>query len=267
MKQDLIEVIGGLPCTAGVYFFYDDKEELIYIGKSINIKKRVQQHFAGKDRKSLKIQLFTKKIACEPMGSELIALLYESDLIKKHQPIYNRSQRRTIYQYGLYRTDINGYKGLTINKIDIDKEEITSFSTLREAKEALFRITETYFLCQKVNSLYKTNGSCFQYQIKECFGACVQDEPVEKYNARVDSFLSKVTFEKFTKLFEVSGRNESEKGLVYIENGVYKGFGFCSFDTKENKLFNFIETRQNNKDVRRILIRHLIKKDHSQGNL
>lgn len=258
MKQDIMEMIRSLPCSAGVYFFYDERDELIYVGKSVHIKKRVQQHFSGKDRKSLKIQLFTKRIACEPMGSELIALLYESDLIKKHQPIYNRSQRRTIYQYGLYLNEINGYKGLVIEKIQSGKEEITSFSTLREAKSALFRITKHYHLCQKINGLYKSNRSCFQYQIKECNGACLDKEPIETYNERVDTFLTKVTFEKFTKLFVVSGRTDDEKGLVYIEKGVYKGFGFCSKETANEQRLSYIKNYQDNKDIRRILIRYLV---------
>ena len=146
------EVIAGLPSAAGVYFFYVEHERLIYVGKSINIRKRVQQHFTGKERKSVKIQLFTKRIAFEVMGSELISLLYESDLIKKHQPIYNRSQRRVVYQYGLYLKEINGYKALVIDKITTGKEEITSFSTLKEAKTALFHITEN------INSIRKSTG-------------------------------------------------------------------------------------------------------------
>jgi len=252
------EVIAGLPCDAGVYFFYDEHERLIYVGKSINIRKRVQQHFTGKDRKSVKIQLFTKRIACEVMGSELIALLYESDLIKKHQPIYNRSQRRVVYQYGLYLKEINGYKALVIDKITIEKEEITSFSTLKEAKTALFHITEKHQLCQKINGLYKSSSSCFQYQIKECNGACISKESTVDYNLRVDEFLSKITIKKFNRLFEVPGRTKDETGLVYIENGVYKGFGFCSNTTKADLKLTFIQPFQDNKDVRRILIRHLI---------
>jgi len=258
MKCDLNETINCLPCSAGVYFFYDERDELIYIGKSINIKKRVQQHFSGKDRKSLKIQLFTKRIASEVMGSELISLLYESDLIKKHQPLYNRSQRRTVYQYGLYQEDINGYKGLIIEKIQSDKEEITSFTSLREAKSALFRITESYRLCQKINRLYKSSSSCFQYQLKKCNGACLGKEPKKTYNSRVDAFLNRTTFEKFTKLFEVAGRTDDERGIVYIENGVYKGFGFCSKETANEQRLSYIKSYQDNKDVRRILIRYLI---------
>lgn len=258
MKYGLIETINCLPCNAGVYFFYDERDELIYIGKSANIKKRVQQHFSGKDLKSLKIQLFTKRIACEVMGSELIALLYESELIKKHPPIYNRSQRRTVYQYGLYKQDVNGYKGLIIEKVQSDKKEITSFSTLKEAKTALFHITEKHQLCQKINGLYKSSSSCFQYQIKECNGACISKKSTVDYNLRVDEFFSKITIKKFTRLFEVPGRTKDEIGLVYIENGVYKGFGFCLNTTKSESKLTFIQPFQDNKDVRRILIRHLI---------
>lgn len=254
----IVTEINKLPTVTGVYFFYDAKDVLLYIGKSVNIKKRVQQHFSGKDRKSIKIQLFAKRIEYEAMGSELIALLHESDLIKKHQPLYNRSQRRAIYQYGLYQDIQNGYKSLQIEKINPLKEEITSFTNLHQAKHALFEITENYRLCQKINGLYKSATSCFQYQIKECDGACLELESTTSYNQRVDEFLNKITFEKFTRLFEVAGRNEKEKGLVYIENGVYKGFGFCPIKTKPSRFLDYIEMKTDNKDVRRILIRYLI---------
>ena len=247
----------ALPNSPGVYFFYDQKDNLVYVGKSIDIRKRVQQHFSGKDRKSLRIQINVRRVAFEVMGSELISLLYESDLIKHHLPVYNRSQRRTIYQYGLYQVPVNGYNGLRLDKITLDREAITSFSTLREAKESLFRITEKYKLCQKINGLYKTTGPCFQYQIRACNGACLGKEATSDYNQRVSEFIKSITIGSYTRLFEVQGRNKEELGLVYIENGVYKGFGFCAKTVKENKL-EYIVSRQDNKDVRRILIRHLI---------
>lgn len=256
--KDITPEINQLPCEPGVYFFYDYTDRLVYVGKSINIRSRVKQHFSGKDRKSLKIQQTVKRIDHEVMGSELIALLYESELIKTHQPLYNRAQRRSIYQYGLYLTDVNGYKALRIAKTEPEKEEITSFSSVREAKEVLHRITEKYGLCQKINGLYKTSSYCFGFHIKVCNGACMAQEPAELYNARVDAFLNKSSFEKFTRLFEVAGRTGDEKGLVYIENGVYKGFGFCPADTPQKRLLSFISARQDNRDVRRILMRYLV---------
>ena len=246
-----------LPNSPGVYFFYDQKDNLVYVGKSIEIRKRVQQHFSGRDRKSGKIQMNVKRVTYEVMGSELIALLYESELIKLHKPFYNRAQRRTIYQYGLYQKEIDGYLALSIERISSNQEAITLFSSIREAKESLFRITEKYRLCQKINGLYKTSGRCFQYQIRACKGACLKMELSSDYNARVETFINANTIERFTRLFEVDGRVDDEIGLVYIENGVYMGFGFCPKSAIGNKM-DFILPRQDNKDVRRILIRHLI---------
>lgn len=254
-KKKMNEIISNLPNKSGVYFFYDENDNLIYVGKSVNIKKRVLQHFSGKDRKSIKIQTFTKRIEYELTGSELIALLHESELIKKHQPIYNRAQRKSIFQYGLYVDVFDGYKCLSIEKINENKKEITSFTTLKEAKDVLFRITEKYQLCQKINGLYKTNSSCFQYQIKSCLGACISKENLEHYNKRVDLFLSKNVIKKFSKFIELEGRNENEKGIVYIQNGVYKGFGYFNKSQKSN--FE-IENKLDTKDARRILIRYLI---------
>lgn len=256
--------ISDLPCLPGVYYFYDKEDRLIYIGKSIDIRKRVKQHFSGKDRKSIKIQHFTKRIHCEITGSELIALLYESDLIKKHKPIYNRAQRRTLYQYGLYINWINGYKGLNIQKINQDKEELTTFTSLAEGKDALYKITENYKLCQKINGLYKSSTSCFQYQIHTCHGACINEEPAELYNQRVDNFIFDYYPKMDTKLCKLPGRRESEIGIVYIENGVYKGFGFCPIDTPKKKLIEYISYKEDNRDIRRILKRYLVReKIHS----
>jgi len=254
-----ITEVDKLPNLAGVYFFYDEQDQLRYIGKSNHIRKRVQQHLGGKDRKSLKIQQFISAIAFEPMGNELIALLHESDLIKKYQPIYNRSQRRTLFNYGLYVEDIDGYLGLRIQKIQPDEEEIMSFSSMDEAKEALYRLTERHHLCQKINGIYKTKSSCFQYQIKQCYGACIQAEEIESYNTRVELLLRPFRNNQKTQILELPGRNEEEKGLVYIENGTYKGFGFCAKPIKGKKRLLYIEAKIANRDTKRIVLRYLVQ--------
>lgn len=253
----ITQQIRELPHAAGVYFFYDARDRLIYIGKSIHIRSRVKQHFSGKDRKSLNMQRSVKRIHFELTGSELIALLYESDLIKQHQPLYNRAQRRTFFQYGLYLENAGAYKALRIGKLDPEKEEITSFSALHAAKDSLYKITEKYRLCQKINGLYKSTSYCFQYHIKACYGACMGKEQATLYNQRVDAFLNATTLKHYTRLFELDGRTKDEKGLVYIENGVYRGFGFCPRHTPEQQLLRHITTRGDNKDVRRILKRYI----------
>ncbi|WP_313095760.1 nucleotide excision repair endonuclease, partial [Empedobacter sp.] len=71
----------------GVYYLYNDKQDIIYIGKSIDIRKRLIQHFKSLDKKEIKLQHFTHSIQFENTGNELIALLRESELIKQNLPI------------------------------------------------------------------------------------------------------------------------------------------------------------------------------------
>lgn len=259
MLLDITNQIANLPQAAGVYFFYDASDTIVYIGKSINIKKRVQQHFSSKDRKSEKIQRTTHRIAFECTGSELIALLHETELIKQEKPLFNRQGRKAIFTYGLYCIDIDGYTGLQITKVNATQDApITGFVSKARAKEALFRITDTYQLCQKLNDLYPTSHACFGYQINTCLGACIQKEPTESYNERVQQFIDKNSLKQFSKTIQLPGRTPKEKGIVHIENGVYKGFGFFPKYVKTEKQLDYIQHKSDNRDARRILIRYIL---------
>jgi len=82
------EKISLLPQTTGVYFFYD-KEGLLYIGKAINIQKRVKNHFQSP---SAQDEFFADKvwrIGFLETDSEIEALILEAKLIKEKQPKYN----------------------------------------------------------------------------------------------------------------------------------------------------------------------------------
>jgi excinuclease UvrABC nuclease subunit len=101
-KEQIAGLLEGVPSAVGVYYIYDKHDALIYVGKSIDIRNRLLQHFRSTDFKERKIQGAACRVGFELTGHELLALLYESDLIKKHQPYYNRAQRRTYYGFGLY---------------------------------------------------------------------------------------------------------------------------------------------------------------------
>lgn len=87
-------VIKNLPEEPGVYYFYDHNGEVIYIGKSKNLRNRVFSHFSNeKSDRTLKMIDEIHHISYELTGSELIALLLESDEIKTQKPKFNRRQR------------------------------------------------------------------------------------------------------------------------------------------------------------------------------
>ena len=263
IAPQLLDIISSLPSTTGVYYIHNEKSNLIYIGKSRNIKKRINQHFTGTSAKCKKIQAQVFTVTYEETGSELIALLKESQEIKITKPILNRAQRKSIFQYALYvEKDEKGYLNLKIQKADGRKREITSFASLQEAKNALFRITSHYKLCQKLTGLYDTKTNCFQYSIKECDGACISQVSPEIYNARVQEFIEKNTFENQNMILIDKGRNISERSAVLIENGIYKGYAFYDLNYQINTieiLRNIIIPMQNNRDTKNIIQAHIRK--------
>ncbi|WP_286591608.1 GIY-YIG nuclease family protein [Sphingobacterium sp. N143] len=259
-KEEMIEMLEGVPSAVGVYYIYDSNGMLIYVGKSIDIRKRLLQHFRSSDFKERKIQRAASKVTFELTGHELLALLHESDLIKKHQPLYNRAQRRTHYGFGLYlHLNPQGYQVLKIESLDPEREELMLFSSYQEGKEQLFRITEEYQLCQKINGLHNSKKSCFQYMLKACKGACIAVESPEDYNLRVNAFAVSSELPTGEIFLEFLGRTPEEKGLVYLQDGRYLGFGYCAKQIRsKKKKREAIVSKMDNRDVRRILKRHFM---------
>jgi DNA polymerase-3 subunit epsilon len=97
-----LDHLHALPEAAGVYYFHDDTGKVIYVGKSIHIKKRVIQHFAEISNKAGKMQQRVHDITYTLTGSELIAQLLENSEIKKLQPDINRAQRRKSFPFAIY---------------------------------------------------------------------------------------------------------------------------------------------------------------------
>jgi DNA polymerase-3 subunit epsilon len=263
MSPKLLDIVENLPTKTGIYYIHNEKGDLIYIGKSKNIKKRVNQHFTGTTNKCKKIQLEVYAVTFEETGSELIALLKESEEIKINKPIYNRAQRKTIFQWALYaQKDVNGYLALQLQKADGRKKEITSFTSIQEGKNALFKITDQFNLCQKINGLYVTQNACFKYKIKECDGACNGEISPEVYNERVQEFIESNLFENENMIVIDRGRNLQERSAVLIEGGIYKGYCFYDLNyqiTNIEVLKNIIVSMQNNRDTRNIIQGYLRK--------
>jgi DNA polymerase-3 subunit epsilon len=263
LSPKLLDIVESLPSKTGIYYIHNEKGDLIYIGKSRNIKKRINQHFTGTTGKCKKIQREVFAVTYEVTGSELIALLKETEEIKINTPIYNRAQRKSIFQWALYsEKDEKGYVTLKFQKADGRKKEITSFTSSQEAKTALLKITEKYCLCQKLNGLYETENACFQYKIKECNGACMAKETAQVYNERVLEFIQEMKFENDNMVIVDRGRTVDERSAVLIENGVYKGYCFFDLNYQVNNieiLKNIIIPMQNNRDTRTIIQGYLRK--------
>ena len=250
----LRDIVENLPSKTGVYYIHREDGNIIFIGKSRNIKKRVNQHFTGITKSAKKIQNEVFTVTYEETGSDLIASLKESQEIKTNKPIYNRMSPKSNFSWAIYiEKDADGYLNLKLEKADGRKKEIKSFASQQEGKDALFRITAQYNLCQKLTGLYTTKTHCFQHTINECDGACVGKIPATIYNERVQAFIDKNSLDNKTLAILDKGRTVSERSVVFIEDGVYKGYAYYDLNYQINNiaiLRNIITPMQSNRDTR-----------------
>ena len=257
------KIIDGLPEVTGVYYFIDAQGEIIYVGKSLNIHDRILSHLSNNNTKrAMEMRDRVVDIKWEPTGSELIALLLESDEIKRRKPVFNRSQRRTTFQFGLFSmTDLNGYKWLQTKRINGTDAPLTSYTTQKEASAHLQFLVDEYHLCQKLCSLYPSNGPCFYHQISRCFGACIGKEPPEEYNQRVDVALERYIYRENNFFVIDKGRTDEESAVVKVFNGSYQGFGYISNDSANDPelLSDCIKPYADNKDIQVIIKGYLRK--------
>ncbi len=263
VDSKLLRIIEDTPSVTGVYYMHKENGKIIYIGKSKNIKKRLTQHFTNDNRKSKQLQKEVVRVTYENTGSELLALLKENEEIKINKPRYNRALRKTIFSQALYQTvDKNGYFVLKIGKADGRKKAITTFSNIQQGKHFVNRIMDKYDLCQKLTGEHTGNGNCFNYTIKKCHGACIQEEEPETYNARVQELIDRYTFENQNIAIIDRGRNIDENSVVLIEEGQFKGFGFFNLNHQIQHieiLRTIITPMSHNRDAKHIIQNYLRK--------
>ncbi|MEM9920330.1 MAG: exonuclease domain-containing protein [Bacteroidota bacterium] len=266
-----IEKLHQLPEECGVYYFYDINKELIYIGKSINIKHRVMQHFTNKNSKGTKINQSVHDISYEITGSELVALLQESHEIKQHHPRINRAQRQRNFNWVmLYYTNKEGYLCLEIKRMGPKKQRemaiVYAFPSQLSAKSALNRLVEEYQLCQCLCNIDHTGTPCFSYHIHKCKGACVEVESAEAYNARVHKAIERVGLD-FDESFIIldEGRSKEEKAVILVEEGRYRGFGYIDTEGVQGgieELKEAVKRYAHNPETVRIIRHYLINKSN-----
>lgn len=254
-----VEDIQNLPEECGTYYFFDDQKQLLYIGKSKDIRHRVLSHLGNtSSKRAMEMKQRIHTISYELTGSELIALLKESHEIKEQKPRYNRAQRRTSTNWGLYtRKDEYGYMTFALKKISETADDpLTCFNNKKEARETLTRMVGKHWLCQKLSGLYQTDGACFHHSIRQCNGACIQSEAVSAYNKRAESLLDGLTMDRGNVLIIDQGREPDERSLVRIEKGIYMGYGYLSVSDAYlgiDEMLDCIRPSLDNRDVRQIL--------------
>ncbi|MDT0677539.1 exonuclease domain-containing protein [Autumnicola musiva] len=235
------EQINDLPEDPGIYLFKDRQHKIIYAGKAKNIKKRVLSHFYDKKSKEYHLGQETSYIDFETTGSELIALLLESDYIRKHYPKHNRAQKKPTRTYQIINyINQRGIIQLALGQTSKIEDSVYTFYSRARAQEMLEKLCEDFNLCPKYCTLQSNVKSCSHYRIKNCKGICTGVEAVDDYNKKVKKAILSLSTEKETYIIKERGREPGEQSFVLIKGGRYQGYGFvepdaqiCSFEEYE----------------------------------
>lgn len=215
-----------IPDTPGVYIFLDKDGFPLYIGKSIHLRTRVMDHLYNDTsyNKDFQINQQMTDIKIIPTAGEIGALLRESALIKKYQPIYNRMLRRNGSMVKLRRKyDENGYSRVeTARESSMDTNEFSEvlgvYGNEIMVKTMLQGYAKKHGLCSKLLGTENGKGSCFAYQLGQCNGACVGKVSAEEYNELFDKVfgitkLASWPFEKPIVITEKTG--DLEERLLF----------------------------------------------------
>jgi DNA polymerase III subunit epsilon len=222
-----------LPAKPGVYYFHNARGQVIYVGKAINIKKRIAGHFTGDAREwsRSKIRNEIHRISFELTGNELIALILESQEIRRLWPKYNQAQKQKIEEWGVYNyEDRNGFVRFSVNQVTRGSHPLVRLSTKGDAWNFLWEKVREFELCPKLCGLQVAKGLCFNYQTGECKGACLCLETVNNYNDRATRAMDSFRTKGSSAAIIGTGRTPNEQSLILVDKGNYCGFGFFERD-------------------------------------
>ena len=235
-----LDAIENVP---GVYIFQDETHQPIYVGKSINLKKRVMSHFQDvKSTKEVRISQNIHHIETIPTGNELAALLLESKLVKELKPIFNRRLRRVTSYAMLIKAMDGDYATIQVKQGNVDTETDLDvvygmYGSRMKAKKSIEETTRVFQLCPKLMGIEKATGACFSYSLGKCKGACIGEESPELYNRRFELAMEHSRLKSWPFDTPISLPVNTKGEQVIIKNWMVQGYvdetGDLVYDAEE----------------------------------
>lgn len=219
------EYVQQLPQCPGVYYFHNAVGKAIYVGKAVNLKKRVIQHFTGHNINPQR-QHFLREIhsiSFEPCATELMALLLECIEIKRLWPVYNRALKRFEPKYGMFRyTAMNGYEYLAIGKLAKGQPSIAVFNREYDGVKMLRTLAETYQLDFRFCKFGKASYVNHMVDMPE-----EKELPdMQEHNEKVDLAIAGWHEQQPSFAIMDKGRAAGEQSCIWVERGHFYAMGY-----------------------------------------
>lgn len=223
------EDFGQLPEKPGVYYFYNRERKVIYVGKAVNIKKRVASHFSG-NKLSLQRQHFLRDIygiSFEVCATELMALILECIEIKNLWPRYNKALKRFEPKYGLYHYEArNGYRYLAVGRVGKFQQCVAVFGGIREAVDMLRDLMSRFEIDPRFCSFGTTDEGLLPGRYERTVLPAAGT-----HNEKISRVLDELMENKPSFYIIDKGRSAGERSCIWVQDGQIYGMGYLPLDS------------------------------------
>jgi len=194
---DIQEELKKLPNCPGVYIMHDDKDNIIYVGKAINLHNRVRSYFRkniGRGPQIDKMVSLISRFEYIVTDSELEALVLENNLIKEHRPKYN-TMLKDDKTYPYIKVTVGEDYPRVLFSRQMKKDHSRYFGPYTSAgavKDTIELINKLYQLRTCNRNLLKDgekDRACLNYHIKQCLAPCQGFISKEEYREQVKKAL------------------------------------------------------------------------------
>ena len=218
------EQLKMLPNKPGVYIMHDADDKIIYVGKAVNLKRRVKSYF----RKTDKTERIKRMVSLIDhfeyivVDNEAEALILECNLIKKNRPKFNVLLKDD-KTYPYIKIDIKSdYPNVTITRkiINDGSKYFGPYANPGAAKEMLDFIKQKYKIRQCKNFRSETRA-CLNYHINRCLGPCMGYVSKEDYRKQIDEIIDILDGKVDKVLKELEKQMIEESRKMNFEQAAY----------------------------------------------
>lgn len=196
-EEDIKSIISVLPESPGVYLYYNANDEIIYIGKAKNLKKRVSSYFFREAYENNKLRVLVSKIVRIEyivVNTESDALLLENSLVKKHQPRYNVMLKDDkTYPWICVKNEFFPRVFYTRNLVNDGSKYFGPYTSVYMVKVLLDLVKQLYPL-RNCNLLLTADNIkknkfkvCLEYHLGNCKAPCIGLQSVEEYDRTIEN--------------------------------------------------------------------------------
>lgn len=246
--------IEKLPEDAGVFYYKDETGKILYLDGSKNIRKKVITHFSNPANSPDQKRMFElmRNIDYELSGNELTAKLLAYRELKKHQPEFNKKPRVHLYTHGIYLDkDELGFLQLKIHPLDWQgNQPLLRFSSKASANKIIARLI-------KENNLH--HWFALRSRMKE---KGIDPKGLKNYNHHMEKAAHRYLYKHPSFFLIGTGIHPDEHAVVWLENNVYRGYGYFNPELTEatpENLKEVIKPDEDDTEVHKIIRQQMRK--------